>query len=555
MTANLIPNIKAFYWNSALKLGKKSPEWQIIKDSNLFDVDYYLKQNSDLAQSNVDPLIHYLISGASEERNPHPLFDSSYYLKQNPDVAQAQLNPLIHFIEFGIERNVQSVISSISQIDLLFLSSYKVKLEQNIISDDFLTHKLGEIIQCIEQIEPIIAEINHIYSRFLFREPSSREILDHLISFYKDNETFESRAQIIKQGNFGKYLGIRPFKLKIDTVNQCNLRCIMCHFSNPEVSRQKKTEISPENFSKIAAEIFPFCSQVFLSFSTEPLIHSQLDKILTITADYQIPSVSMTTNGLLLNERIIDSIINSNITNLYISIDGASKETYEKIRIGGKFDRLISNIKSLNLAKEKIGSKIPHLAFNFTMMYSNILDLPDLIRLAHELKVETVAATHLVPLEIASVEQQKESLHFHKNLSNRILKEAQDLAEKYQIKINFPEPFTEFSESIISEQTPRIHRSLQSLPLDQEKPQKSCCFFPWHFIGIDPQGDIVPCGWWYNQETMGNILQDSFETIWNNNKYQSLRAEHVSGDLRSICKICPTMGMGNVNSSNSFIER
>ena len=508
-----------------------------------------------MAQAQLNPLIHYLISGASEGRNPHPLFDSSYYLKQNPDVAQTQLNPLIHFIKFGIDRNVQSVISSISEIDILFLLSYKVQLEQNIISDDFLTHKLREIIQYIDQIKPIINEINHIYSRFLFREPSSREILDHLISFYKHNETFKSRDQIIKQGNFGKYLRIRPFKLKIDTVNQCNLSCIMCHFSNPEVSRQKKTEISPENFSKIAAEIFPFCSEIFLSFSTEPLIHSQLDKVLNITADYQIPSVSMTTNGLLLNERIIDLIINSNITNLYISIDGASKETYEKIRIGGKFERLISNIKSLNLAKEKIGSKIPRLAFNFTMMYSNILDLPDLIQLAHELNIETVAATHLVPLAIASVEQQKESLHFHKNLSNRILKEAQDLAEKYQIKINFPEPFTEFSESIISEQTPRIHRSLQSLPLDQEKPQKSYCFFPWHFIGINPQGDIVPCGWWYNQETMGNILQDSLETIWNNNKYQSLRAEHISGDLRSICKICPTMGMGNVNSSNSFIER
>ena len=67
----------------------------------LFDSSYYLSQNSDVAKAGVNPLVHYLIRGAYEGRSPHPLFDSGYYLSQNPDVARAKVNPLAHYIAHG----------------------------------------------------------------------------------------------------------------------------------------------------------------------------------------------------------------------------------------------------------------------------------------------------------------------------------------------------------------------------------------------------------------------------------------------------------------------
>jgi GT2 family glycosyltransferase len=72
-----------------------------IANSGLFDAGYYLAQNLDLARAGVDPLLHYLRSGAREGRDPGPLFNTSYYLEANPDVAQAGVNPLVHYLMWG----------------------------------------------------------------------------------------------------------------------------------------------------------------------------------------------------------------------------------------------------------------------------------------------------------------------------------------------------------------------------------------------------------------------------------------------------------------------
>lgn len=67
----------------------------------LFDTNWYLNQNPNLAASGKNPLLHYLVHGWKEARTPHPLFDPNWYLRQNPDVAASGANPLIHYVRQG----------------------------------------------------------------------------------------------------------------------------------------------------------------------------------------------------------------------------------------------------------------------------------------------------------------------------------------------------------------------------------------------------------------------------------------------------------------------
>ncbi|MEM5386438.1 glycosyltransferase [Paraburkholderia phymatum] len=67
----------------------------------LFDTDWYLERNPDVAAAGVNPLVHFITSGAREGRDPHPLFDIHWYVETNPDVAAAGVNPLMHFIRAG----------------------------------------------------------------------------------------------------------------------------------------------------------------------------------------------------------------------------------------------------------------------------------------------------------------------------------------------------------------------------------------------------------------------------------------------------------------------
>lgn len=74
---------------------------RIIRSSGVFDPEWYLSSNPDVAASGINPIRHYLNSGASEGRNPSPLFDTGFYLEQNPDVAASGVNPLLHYVISG----------------------------------------------------------------------------------------------------------------------------------------------------------------------------------------------------------------------------------------------------------------------------------------------------------------------------------------------------------------------------------------------------------------------------------------------------------------------
>ena len=73
----------------------------ILRASGLFDPDYYLAENPDVAAAGLDPVSHYAGAGADEARNPNPFFDSAWYLAANADVLEAGLNPLHHYVSGG----------------------------------------------------------------------------------------------------------------------------------------------------------------------------------------------------------------------------------------------------------------------------------------------------------------------------------------------------------------------------------------------------------------------------------------------------------------------
>jgi len=81
---------------------------QILRESGLFDEEYYRTNNLDLP-SGIDLLRHFVEWGAHECRDPHPLFMTSYYLKCQVDVANSfknhQINPAIHFLLYGVFEN------------------------------------------------------------------------------------------------------------------------------------------------------------------------------------------------------------------------------------------------------------------------------------------------------------------------------------------------------------------------------------------------------------------------------------------------------------------
>jgi predicted HicB family RNase H-like nuclease len=65
----------------------KKTDADLLRESELFDVDFYLKRNPDVRKAGTDPVLHYLRVGARDGRNPSKEFSTNAYLRRNSDVA------------------------------------------------------------------------------------------------------------------------------------------------------------------------------------------------------------------------------------------------------------------------------------------------------------------------------------------------------------------------------------------------------------------------------------------------------------------------------------
>ncbi|MCK0508427.1 radical SAM protein [Aromatoleum anaerobium] len=537
--------------------------------TELFDPQYYLEAYPDIRNAGIDPLTHFIDHGAWEGRNPCRYFDMSYYLDQYPELAKNRSHPLADYIRYSVKKcrkpnaffNADFYLNFYPEIKKSGQSPLEHFISQlrsaSISVNTIINHATGNSEYNIVA-KKLIEEILYTYRTYLFREPTSHEILSCINNFYKKLPSFDLRVKTVNENDIRKHLNIRPFNLEMDIVNVCNIKCIMCHFSSSEAGTIKKKEISVEDFHRVAKQIFPLCAEMSLSFGAEPLLHKKLGELLDIIRDYSIPTVRMYTNGLLLHDKIIETLIQSKLDQICISLDGATKETYEYIRSGAKFDTLISNIKKLNDAKERHGSLKPYIGLTVVIMRSNIEELPQIIRLASKLKAQAVGVVHVVPQSAAKMDWEMESLELHKELCNKMLDEAKALADEYGIATFFPEKFHTVRglDTIEGMNKHSAHTSIKSMTLEfsnnDETTLKPSCLFPWHFVGLQPNGHLIPCGWWFNESSFGNVLNESFEAIWLGQNYINLRSEIMNNSLRETCRTCPAAGMGKVDDVSAF---
>ena len=70
-------------------------------EASLFDAEWYLENNPDIAAVGIDPFLHFIRFGAAELRQPNRYFDGRWYLSNNPDVAEQGLDPFLHYFHRG----------------------------------------------------------------------------------------------------------------------------------------------------------------------------------------------------------------------------------------------------------------------------------------------------------------------------------------------------------------------------------------------------------------------------------------------------------------------
>jgi molybdenum cofactor biosynthesis enzyme MoaA len=182
-------------------------------------------------------------------------------------------------------------------------------------------------------------------------------------------------------------LEIRYLSLQFDPVLACNLKCQMCYFSDNEYVKNKMKGIFKiEEVEQLAKSIFYAGLKLQIGCGTEPTLYPNINEIICLAKKHKVPYISLTTNGMLLNEEKINLWVQSGLNEFTISMHGVHQESYEKFMTNANYKTFHQILEWISKVKEN-NSKVK-LRINYTFNKDNFLELNDFFEIYGKYKID-----------------------------------------------------------------------------------------------------------------------------------------------------------------------
>ncbi len=154
-----------------------------------------------------------------------------------------------------------------------------------------------------------------------------------------------------------------PEIVQIESTNICNAKCVFC----PRDDMERRQGIMDMTlFRKIVDECVELgIEHVRMHNYGEPFVDRALVEKVRYAKQKGVPQVGMISNGSLLNETAARGMIDAGLDAINISVDASGKETFEKTRLGLKYDKVIANVERLLALREAAGTTRPKLILSF----------------------------------------------------------------------------------------------------------------------------------------------------------------------------------------------
>lgn len=276
----------------------------------------------------------------------------------------------------------------------------------------------------------------------------------------------------------------QPFHLVLESGNACNLRCPLC----PTPLREEgipKGLLSFQNARRIIDQ-FPALIHMNLSLWGEPFLNKDIFDIIKYAKGKGI-EVLVQSNLNIFSEKMAENLLDSGLDILQISLDGASQECYEKYRVGGDFARVIKNIQLIKDLQKKSNHYGTRIIWKMVVNRFNEHEKELAKSWAEKLGVEFMVVEIYTPPH---------------------------LAEEWK-------PREEFNDSY------KIHTDILE-----------SCYSLWQVATVNFNGDVIPCcSEFSRKDAIGNLFEEPFRKIWNNEIYRQLRRQNKKTLNCSACHV------------------
>jgi MoaA/NifB/PqqE/SkfB family radical SAM enzyme len=278
-----------------------------------------------------------------------------------------------------------------------------------------------------------------------------------------------------------------PTVLTIEAANVCNLACPYCFTGAGEEGRRRGHFPLPL-YQRLIDELGDYLLEVELHNWGEPLLNKNIPELIRIAHNRGISTILSTNFSFPFDAARAEAIVSAGLSQMGVSIDGVTQETYEKYRVKGRLDTVLQNVKRVIEAKRALGSPTPRLIWEFHVFEHNKHEVEQARAMARELGMDIDVSKGWV----AGPEWDPDG------------------------------PIKFFM-------APTMDR----------------CGFLWQRAVVNADGGVSPCcGAFYQEDDFGSVGEMSFKEVWNNERFQEarrlFRSRQGSEAGRSlICYECP----------------
>ena len=216
-----------------------------------------------------------------------------------------------------------------------------------------------------------------------------------------------------------------------------------------------------------------------------------------------------------LTEALCRGFIEVGLDGLIFSVDGASARTYERIRQGARFDRVMEKIAMMVKLKSELGAQYPYLSVMWIVMKDNVDELGDALRLFFDMGIPALFVKSLNPMDDDSLRRDIISREQYERLP-----QLKPLAEQLGIELLLPQPS-------------RLHYPNRS----------PNCRRAWEAPLITATGDVSPCPYHryishLRYVPFGNVFRQTLAQVWNAPPWREFRSQYRRNSA-ALCGGCP----------------
>lgn len=217
-----------------------------------------------------------------------------------------------------------------------------------------------------------------------------------------------ARVRLDEGGNFVRMH--RPVthltKIYIEPTVACNLDCITCFRHGWDQPMGRMSEETFEHIFRGLQQLDPI-PDVYFGGIGEPLFHPKTIEWVARVKALGV-KVELITNGTILNEKNARKLVDARLDLLWVSLDGASPESYADVRMGAELPMVLENLKRLFKMRKGGHFPKPEIGVAFVAMRRNIQDLPKIIKMGHTFGARYYSVSNVQP---TVAELQKEGLY------------------------------------------------------------------------------------------------------------------------------------------------